>query len=362
MRNRGWRRRVAGTCALVLAGAAGSHSTQATLLDGTRYGLGRGLEIPALHLTFSGYSSLRARVLEGPLSSRFDLRDLSVFTRWQPSSRWHLFSEIEFENPFVVDDRGPTADDLEIAVERIYAEYAVNADWSMRAGRYLTPFGRWNLVHADPLVWTVSRPLVTALVIPDHGTGLALLASAELAGRTLATTLFVDDSDDLDPVNGDADFEDVDAPGVLVNDFEHGGGLQLRYNLLEDRAEIGVSYATFAFSGIEGQLHAIGVDGILRWRRFELSFETAYRDNSGRFSGDDWGGFVQAVVPLLADFYGIARGEVYRSGILDQDVTRHSWGLVYRPLPPVSVKFEYHDGNQRSLAPDGFEWSLSVLF
>lgn len=329
-------------------------------LDGATYALGRGLELPALELTFSGYSSLRARNLEGA-PSRLDLRDLSLFTRWQPTPRWHVFSEVEVENLFVADDRGFTADDIEVAVERIYAEYLAASGLSVRAGRYLTPFGRWNLVHAEPLVWTVSRPLVTMLAIPDHGTGLAVLGNTEVAGNSLEYTLYVDDSDDLDPVNGEADFEDVVAPG-LPNDFEYAGGVQLRYHFFDEQAEVATSYATYELAGIEGQLHALGVDGIVRWRRFEFSFEAAYRVNDARFAGDDWGAFAQAVIPIAGHVYGIARAEYYRTAILDREATRESLGLAYRPLPPLNFKFEFHDGDDAQLAPDGLEVSLSILF
>ncbi|MGD9602515.1 MAG: hypothetical protein AB7O21_17705 [Gammaproteobacteria bacterium] len=344
----------------VLALALGAANAPADPLDGASYTLGRGLDLPAMHLRLSGYTSLRGRNLaQDP--ARLDLRDLSMFARWQPGRRWHLFSEIEVENAFVVDDRGFTTGDIEIAVERLYVEAAVNDTDSVRAGRFLTPFGRWNQVHADPLVWTVSRPLVTALTIPDHGTGGAWLGTHDLASGLLEYTAYADDSHDLDPVNGEADFEDVEAPG-LVNDFAHGGGGQLRYHFLGGRAELAASYASFRFAGIAGLHHALGVDGILRWGRAEFSFESAWRHNGGPFDGDDFGAFAQAVVPLVGHVYGVARVEHYRSAILDRDAGRRLLGLAWRPVPPVTFKLEYHAGDDARLTPDGCEASVSILF
>lgn len=348
---------------LALALALLSGQAGAAWLEGARYELGRGLQVPALDFTLSGYTSLVARNLAGEDAS-LDLRDLSLFAIWQPSPRWQLFSEIEAEHLVVVDDRGATASDIEVAVERLYVDYALTPALTARAGRYLTPFGRWNQVHADPLVWTVSRPLVTQLTIPDHGSGAALLGTVALGANTLDWTVFADDSEDFDPKYGDADFEDFEdlsAPG-LTNNFHRAAGGQLRYHCLDDRAEIAASYAALQLADTPGTLHAIGLDGLLRWRRLELSGEAAWRDNDGLGAGDDWGFFAQAVVRLVGDVYGITRGEYYRSGLSDRAARRTTLGLGWRPLPPLNFKLEYSDGDDRQLTPDGVQMSFSMLF
>ncbi len=324
-----------------------------------QYEFGHGLTLPDINLTLSGYSSVRARNLENA-DARADWRDLSLFLRWQPATRWTLFSEIEMANALVLDERGLSTGDIEVEAERLYVDFAASRAATLRTGRFLTPFGRWNQVHADPLVWTVSRPLVTSLLIPDHGTGLALLQSFDAGDDSIDLQLFVDDSDDFDPVNGKADFEDFDGAG-LVNDFEYAGGGQVRYHLLEHRAEVALSYATYEFANVEGQAHALGIDGLLRWRRMELSFEAGYRHNAGNAS-DDWGAFAQGAFPLREMVFAITRIEYYRSDRLAREAARATCGLAWRPLAPVNVKLEYHAGTDRQLAPDGIELSLSVLF
>ncbi len=344
----------------VVAALLGTGPAQADPLAGAHYELGRGLQLPAMNLIFSGYSALRASHVEGQ-DARLDLRDFSLFTIWQPSPRWQAFSEIEIENLFVVDGRGLNASDIEIAVERLYLDYAVKDTLTLRAGRYLTPFGRWNQVHADPLVWTVSRPLVTQLAIPDHGTGAALMGTLNLGADSLDYTLYADDSVDFDPVNGDADFEDFNAAG-LSNDFRRAGGAQLRYHFFGERAELAASYASYEFTGIAGHLQAAGLDGLLRWHRLELSGEFAWRDNGRRFEHNDWGGFTQAVVRLVGQLHGIGRLEHYRSGILEREASRATLGLSWRPLPPLNFKLEYSASTARQLAPDGVQMSFSMLF
>lgn len=324
------------------------------------YAYGQGLQLPALNLTFAGYTSLRAQNLQ-QADARLDLRDFSVFTIWQPAPRWQLFSEIEAEHLFIADERGVTGSDIEVDVERLYVDFAATADVTLRIGRYLTPFGRWNQIHAEPLVWTTTRPLVTQLAIPDHGSGVAVLGSLAVGDGSLDYTLYADDGADLDPVNGEADFEDVVAPG-LSNDFRHAGGGQLRYHFLDDRAELAASVAAFDMTAQRGTQVALGVDGLLRWQRFELSGEFAFRDNGEAGPDDDFGGFAQAVIRLVGEVHGIARAEHYHSALFDRDAFRATLGLSWRPLPPLNLKLEYSAGDDPLLVPDGVQMSVSTLF
>ena len=357
---RSWRIRwLALWSGLFLLAPLGVRPVFAGPLAEAHYALGQGLHLPELNLTLSGYSSLRASAPTQD-DDRLDLRDLSLFTRWEGGERWFVFSELEFENLFVLDGRGATTGDIEVALERLYVEWAAGPVDSLRAGRYLTPFGRWNQIHADPLVWTVSRPLVTMLPVPDHGTGAMWLGSASIGENSLDYLVYLDDSEDLDPAQGKADFEDFAADG-LVNDFERAAGAQLRYHLLGARAEIAASYVMFRFAETAGARHAFGMDGLWRWRGAEFSGEAAWQ-HSEDSARDDWGGFVQAVVPLVGRVYGITRLEHFRSGALGRRGSLAVVGLTYRPRPALSFKAEYQAGDDPRLAPDVVQMSFSVLF
>ena len=344
-----------GVCAGAMQGSAAADDP-----TGAHYEMGRGLEVPALHLTLSGYGALRARNLQDH-DARVDLRDLSLFALWQPLPRWQVFGEFEAEHLFVADDRGLTGSDIEVIVERLYIDFAASEALTVRVGRYLTPFGRWNLVHADPLVWTVTRPLVTQIAIPDHASGAALIGSLAVGPNSLEYIVYLDDSADLDPVNGEAEFEDLDVDG-LANDFRHAGGAQLRYHFFDDRAEVATSVATFDMTDGGGQRVAAGLDGLLRLNRVELSGELAFRANGRRVEDDDVGGFAQAVVRIAGQVYAVCRSEYYHSGVIDRDAFRATLGLSWRPLPPLNLKLEYSAGDDPALVPDGVQMSFSMLF
>ena len=324
------------------------------------YQFGRGLALPALNLELRGYSTLQARDLEAEAAS-IELHDFSVFAIWKPAPNWQLFAEIEAEDLIADDQRGINAGDLEVQAERLYLDHSASRYVTLRGGRFLTPFGRWNQIHADPLVWTITRPLVTVAAVPDHATGVMVYGTVPFTRDSIEYSTFIDVSEEVDPHLGRSAFEDYHLPG-LSNELRHAVGGQLRYHFLDERAQLGLSYASFAVEQGRGYHHAVGVDGLYTWQRFELSSELVYRANLAQPGRDDWGGFVQVVAPLFQQIYGVGRVEYYHSGVLAEDARRGTVGLVWRPLPALSFKFEYHDGRDRGLLSDGVELSCGVLF
>ena len=61
--------------------------------------------------------------------------------------------------------------------ERLYGDVNASDQVNLRLGKFLTPVGRWNVIHAQPLVWTTSRPLTTLLPFDAHTTGAMLFGS-----------------------------------------------------------------------------------------------------------------------------------------------------------------------------------------
>ncbi len=344
-------------CFAVLLLGAGVSAPAEELISG--YQLGRGLEFPTAKLSLGGYMSLQVRNLHQQ-DAQLSLEDLSLFATWRPTSRWLVFSEMEIEDSFSIDDRGLTAADSELALERLYTDYTLKPWLSLRAGKFLTPVGRWNTVHAAPLVWTVSRPLVTELPFASTATGLAAYGSLQTGDDSLDYMLFVDDSEDFDPANGESDFEGVNLPGES-NDFQQAAGLQLRYHFMNDQAELAASYTRFKMHHQNDHKQLLGVDFYWSGHGYELSSELAYRFNEG-IEANEWGGFVQAVMPLAMGLNLYGRYENYEAHSRAVDTRVRIIGAAWRPTPPLTVKLEWRDVDNQRLVPGGWLSSLSVLF
>jgi len=290
------------------------------------------------------------------------LRDLSLFLSANLGDRWQFFSETELGEALTLDHDGLSTEGADIDLERLYLDYRAAPDWSMRIGKFLTPVGQWNLVHADPLVWTVSRPLTTAAAFPRHATGIMLHGNRALGYNGFDYSLYLDATNSLDPSERrERAFtevpEDADNPR---NAFDWATGLQLRYRSADDRLQAGLSAVRFRLDGSRDERDLIGMD--LHWTsgRTELSSEAIYRRGDGN---DEWGGFLQLLLPLGPNWYATGYYERYKPAVRDQAANIHVLGLAWQVSPAMKLKFERRDGhNNSTVAPDAWLASFAMMF
>ncbi len=326
----------------------------ADLDQAKHYRLGRGLQIPGLNLMLGGYANMTYHFIEKNQRHRLGLDDLSLFVTWTPHDRLRFFSELEIEDGISTDGLGKS--DQTFRLERLYLDILANESLSLRLGKFLTPVGLWNSIHAAPLVWTTTRPLATenSLFAP-HVSGLSLNQHLIVRDHDIDISVYFDDSKILDPRK---------TPFFFKNAF--GGRIQYEWM---PQFQIGFSYIGFKNHTNTARNHLYGLD--LSWSQssFELKMEYAYRHASDR-QGQEHVLYVQGVAPLGHQFYGIARYE-YLNGVhpVDVDVTSAGithvgvTGLAWRPYAPLIIKSEYRFGKNNAItAPSGFFASISVLF
>ena len=319
-----------------------------------RYQWGRGLTLPALDLTIGGYANISYKHFETePNAGAID--DLSLFLTWRPHARLRFFSELELEDATIV---GGNDEELFFSVERLYVDFLANQQITLRFGKSLTPVGRWNLIHAAPLVWTTSRPLVTEEVtFPAHTTGLMVKGSFFLdQQQDLDLFVYADDSSDLDPKK-------------LSVSFENGFGGRLVYQPVNG-LQIGASYLNFkelARFTSKPRQHLFGLDLFWTAKQFEIQSEMIYRLAEG--AGDEKGLYLQGVAPLGHHLFAVGRYEYFdrsgntTKGLRSVDTSLGIAGFAWRPYGPLVVKAEYRFGsNAQDIAPSGFFTSIAFFF
>lgn len=327
------------------------------------YELGQGLHFPGRGLDIGGYLSLQYQNLHRQ-SAAFSAHDLSLFVAKRFTDRWSAFSEVELGDDLSVNQDGHVLHDPELDIERLYADYRAAPSATLRFGKFLTPVGRWNQIHADPLVWTVSRPLTTTAAFARHATGAMMYGTVAAAGHDLDYWFFADDTADLDPhERKEPAFESTDSTQQLTNNFNHGVGGRLLYHLFGGHFSIGASYLHFEMKRPDQDKNLYGADFYWTTRYAVLSGEAIYRTPRGSSQSDERGGFVQVVVPVPLRLYLVGRYEHYDTDALQAHPTLRVLGVTWRPEPPLSVKLEYRGGsNNSTVAPSGWFASLAVLF
>jgi len=320
------------------------------------YQWGRGYHIPAYHLTLGGYTKAAYSSFENGLQEA-GLDDLSLFISWSPFSRLQLFSELELEDLFTLN--GVSSFDNAFKVERLYANFLINDEFKVRFGKILTPFSRWNLLHAAPLVWTSSRPMITkGYVVPQHSTGLSAHYNGSLFNRDFSATLFADDSADLELTSDE-------------HGFNYAFGGRLNYQLSQE-LNIGSSFVSAQIETEDNAdwQYTLGVDFLWQKNQFELQLESFFNLNSSPSTHNKYGVYLQGVAPLFKHFFAVGRYE-YMYGNENNDVVQLQAesihvgvvGLVWRPAPPLALKVEYRFGkNNQFNAPSGVLTSIAMFF
>ena len=312
------------------------------------YRLGNGFQIPGTGWTLGGYATASYDNLSD-VSARVNLDNLSLFAWWEGDSRFKFFSELELED-FAQSMRQSRGHDDYLSLERLYVDYALTGTATIRAGKFLTPVGRWNLIHATPLVWTTSRPLVTTLPFPTNMTGVMLTGNAPIFGSAIEYSVYGANNGDLrrNP--------DQDAFATAT-----GGHLSIPTG---SQGQVGFSYADFEQRQMRFERkHLYGVDYFWTRNHWELSMEAIYRtsDLGGRW--DEKGGYVQLAAPLTDKLFAVGRYELFRSANQRDATELRVFGLNYRLRSALVLKMEWVGSTHNTVqAPDGFLSSISVLF
>lgn len=319
----------------------------ASPLGAVAYIPGRGLRVGDTGLTLGGYSDVSVERDEGG-PARVALDDLSLFIIWDPTPRLHFFSEQEFEDLLGVDDHGHGGTNRNTySVERLYGEFAAADALNVRFGQFLTPVGRWNVIHAQPLVWTTSRPLATIVPFAPQTTGAMLFGSFFPSTGSLTYSLYGQF------VNA------LDAEPAAPQPADRSAGARFEY-WSDSASSVGVSYYSFTDKG-QWQ-HLGGLDTFWRRGPMELMGEFAYV-GAPRAAGNQWGLYLQSALQVWPRVYLIGRYEHFEQRVPQPEVNLVITGLAFKPVPYVVLKAEYlfadHPAEE---SPPGLKASFAILF
>jgi hypothetical protein len=321
-------------------------------LGPVEYVAGRGLRVGSA-LTVGGFTTVEIDDPEDEPGT-IELDSVNLLVLFEPIDALRFFAELEVGDLLSYE---PGADDVdsnpEVDTERLYLDLSRSDALNLRLGKFQTPIGRWNLVPAEPFVWTSSDPVLVERAFDEHQTGAALFGSFYPGSRRLGYWLYGQFVDPLDP---DRDSEYADR-GVGTR-FEYAGAF-------EDWS-VGASY--LASERKDDWSHLGGLDAL--WRIGPLELTSEFVAESGSIPGRDlWGIYVQGVYDLgsasrlLRDVYFVARYEHFDPRGSSQDANLWDLGLTWIPVDYLNLKAGYRlSDRQTDDVSDGLTASISVLF
>lgn len=293
---------------------------------------GRGFTLGDTGLTLGGYLTGEAEDLEG--EAHYSELEGNLFVFYEPARYFRLFADLEL----AVDS---------VALERGYLDLAWSDALNLRLGKFLTPIGRWNQAHIEPLTWTTSEPVLIEAVFDDTVSGASLQGSVFPRSGALSYAVY---ASLVDPIA-------VDEDEAFAED---SGGARLEWASLDGWAA-GLSYYASRQSG--SRWHHLGATDVL-WqphRRVEVSAEALAGEGS-RAAGAVRGAYLQVAVETAPAVHLVGRAEgltlpglaTARFGTL---------GVAWSPLPSVRLKADYLFANEAgAFGEPGARASLSFLF
>lgn len=314
------------------------------------YQLGRGYPLGDSGFRLGGYANVEV-MGAGKRPWQFQANDLSLFVSWDKNSWLRFFSEFGLADVLTAGENQPLSTRrTHFESERFYFDGLLNDKLTVRVGKFLTPIGQWNVLHAAPLVWTTYRPIATDNLFSTHVSGLMLHGTLPLANRQLEYAVYGDVTEILDPHLSDNPFKDA-----------FGGHLRYQWN---DYLQFGLSFTNFLLQNNQSDRYSLaGFDVLWQYKKYEIRSEIVYR-SQGNYANDKslWQGYLQGVSPLNRHWFLVGRYEAFQQA-LDKTGQVGVMGLAYRPSPPIVWKLEYRIGaHNDSLAPDGLAASFAVLF
>jgi hypothetical protein len=326
-----------------------------------------------------GYVEFEYEDTEGKKST-FDNHRLILLVNSRITENIRFYTELEYEHGT-----------KEIELEQAYINFGLHDLLSISAGAFLVPVGRLNIYHDAPLLETTSRPMVDTFIIPTTWTDVGVGVSGQgTIGRKyfLGYEAYVmnglEHEDSSNGINGSRGLRNARQIEDGASDFEQDinsnksltGRAYVRYGTL---VEVGVS----GFTGKVDEANDAGVnlyafDWLLKYHIFELVGEYAKANiSTGGLSipsGMD-GFYIEGRTHLLPPVMKVPSWAkkftaVYRYGEvdLDEDVTdendksRHTIGLNYRPITTVAVKGEYQFNGEKENKTENDTILLSVTY
>lgn len=315
------------------------------------YRLGEGLRIGHTPLLLGGYAEATATDLEDQ-PERLALDAVALMLSWDDGRRFTALVETELTDAVVMRPGHSTTGDARVVLERAHVDYAFDDRLRLRVGKFLTPIGRWNaLLHAPPLSWTTSRPLIIEATFPTNATGAMLHGTLPAAGRALEYAVYGSVGEEL-------------FPEAETDPFTEAFGVRLAWGSA-GTAQLGASLAEFEQRASAGEHRSLyGVDFELRIARVELSGEWAWRQRrNGGEDVEEQGHYLQAVMPLVGRLHGVLRTEGFRQQGTTDGLHLYLAGVAWRARPGLVLKLEASTAIENELGADeGFQSSIALLF
>ncbi|MDQ1338519.1 MAG: hypothetical protein QG617_1486 [Campylobacterota bacterium] len=317
-----------------------------SLLRGGEYQLGKGVQAGSLPFYVGGYFSLDYKHTDD--IDRYRIDDVAVLG-YGNYEKFSYLAEFEFKEMYVETHTNGIKDSTHnnrLYTERLYLDYNFNEKYMLRAGKYNSPIGFWNLLPINVLRETTSNPMSTSIIFPKFTTGL-----------DTSYTSYGEDELKVDIM------------------LQHNNDIDKEYNnyKIDEHYGFGISYEkdnyTLKLNGgyfhnldnyiAQDNLYYLLLSAKYESQKYQILSEIGSQKSKNDFT-TDYALYIQGLYRFSEQHIGVIRAESYDNNLnaTDDDILIFSY--TYRPLYPIAITSEYQVHSQTD--QNQFLFSFSVLF
>ena len=311
------------------------------------YGLGRGLTLGDTGLHIGGFTTVAFDREDGD-PGELEIDGVNFLVLLEPNEYVRGFMELEVGDFFRwKTNESSIESDTTAKFERLYGDLIVGDPITLRTGKFQTPVGRWNLVPAEPFVWTPIEPAFLEVAFDEHQTGVAALGSFHPLAGSLDYWVYGQVIDPLDPS------EDPE-PG------DHSVGGRLQFGRSIEQWSVGGSFLATEIGGQWSYLG--GLDTEFSIDRLLVTSELTLQQGDIQ-DRDLWDVYVQGVFEVVPTFDLVARYERFDGQGRDEDAHIGDFGITWIPKPYLLFKASYRvTDKQTDVVRRGLSMSFSFIF
>lgn len=309
------------------------------------YEMGKGLKIDDM-LQVGGYFSVDYTYGENESLLRLD--DVAILGYGNLNDSLSYLAEFEAA-PFYYHDYKTNTDefDTKFHYERLYFDYKYSSPLNLRVGKQISPIGYWNLEPINVLRDTSSNPKLSSELFPKFLTGIDLYGYIP-EFDSLSYHLFGQKTKDLDEeyINiQNKHFFGLSLENEYSYELTFGGSLGQFIEYNKDEVYFFQLNAKYDIEPLVFQFEAA------------LNHKDVYADESVKYK---YAAYLQTLYKINENHMLVGRYEYFEDEHLEDVEHIGVVGYSYRPIYPVSLKFEYqlnsHSAQNKSII------SFSVLF
>ena len=317
-----------------------------TLFAQDEYVLGEGYKLGNLPLYLGGYISTDYRKKDE--EDRYRVDDIA-FLAYGGNDTLSYLVELEFKEFYVEthsDKYGNTTQrDHRLYIERMYFDYTINDNYTLRTGKYNSPVGFWNLMPINVLRATTSSPVSNKIIFPNYTTGLDLSYTSFDENEIQIDVILQDNT----PIDDEYNNYDIDKHYAL--------GFTFINNDFTAKINSGYFSKRDHHKGVDDFAYAL-VSAKLEDDDYQILAEAGAQ--SSKNSDNNYAGYVQGLYRLTEKHIGIIRLESYKDELESENDNIAIFGYTYRPFPSMALKSEYQQHTRSNT--NQFIFSFSVLF